>query len=82
VRLIELRVANGIDRADAWRIFVPVSAITCIEQWATIDRADKNVARLTLTNGRVVWPTETYTALVERLRSGVDESFLAPADEA
>jgi hypothetical protein len=72
LRLIEFRVANSIDRKDPWRMLVPLSSIACIEQHPTIDRGDEDVARLALVDGRVLWPTESYTALVERLRSGDD----------
>jgi hypothetical protein len=82
MRFIELRVAKAIDRVDAWRMLVPVTAIACIEQWKTMDRSDQDVARVTLMNGSILWATETYSALVDRLRAGVDESFLAPTDES
>ena len=72
MRLIEFRLAKSIDRRDPWRILVPLHAIACVEQFETMDGREQDVARLTLTDGRVLWPTERYTRLVERLWSGVD----------
>jgi hypothetical protein len=71
---IEFLAANSIDRKDPWRIILPLAAIAYVEQHATVDGADRDVARLTLADGRVLWLTETYSSVVERLGSFLDRA--------
>jgi len=43
-----------------------------VEQQEQIDGVDQDVARVTLIDGRVLRPSERYSTLIERLRSGAD----------